>query len=612
MKKIISFMLAAIMLIATIPLGAVSVNATIKHTASESVLWAKNKASSPIDYDGVYGVQCVDLILAYYDYLGVSPVGGNACDYAYNSLPSRWNRIPDHAGFVPSPGDIAVWTYGTDNYGHVAIILEADSYTMTVAEFLGSTHTGRVHTYSYYGWGTFYGVIRPDFVGEHTHDLNGGFAFYEAAHPHYKCYYCSICGAAQRNLAETRTDENCSYCQSSIAAPGKPEFIGLKSLYKDNEEITFTWTDTENTTHNNLYIRLVESEEDTDYTRTYETIHYAENGLTRVLPAGHYRVLIQSTNSNASWIYTDGDWTYIKVQQAECQHDITTEIISAPTCTAGGLERQTCSICGEIWDREIAELGHNYEAVVTAPTCTEQGYTTYTCTRCGDSYVGDVVPATGHNFVDGVCTVCGAADPDYVPVDPNGPKASVAEAVAKAGEDVEISVTLDNTPEIKSMAISDVTFNLETLALLGGEWNVDNSVLSSWDGGTGKGVVTLKSAEDLNGNVVFTLTFHVSDAADEGFYSISLKVSAKDKNNAAINVATVTGGVTVRNYIVGDVNGDETITDEDAIYLLFYTFFPEDYPIEQPCDFNGDGEVTDEDAIYLLFYTFFPEEYPIG
>ncbi len=58
------------------------------------------------------------------------------------------------------------------------------------------------------------------------------------------------------------------------------------------------------------------------------------------------------------------------------------------------------------------EHSHNYEAVVTAPTCTEDGYTTYTCS-CGDSYVADQVPATGHNYVDGSCTNCGAADPDY-------------------------------------------------------------------------------------------------------------------------------------------------------------------------------------------------------
>ncbi len=64
-------------------------------------------------------------------------------------------------------------------------------------------------------------------------------------------------------------------------------------------------------------------------------------------------------------------------------------------------------------------------------------------------------------------------------------------------------------------------------------------------------------------------------------------------------------------YIAGDVDGDEGITDADAIYLLLHTYFPEDYPISQPCDFDGNGKVDDQDAVHLLFYTFFPEFYPI-
>ena len=43
-----------------------------------------------------------------------------------------------------------------------------------------------------------------------------------------------------------------------------------------------------------------------------------------------------------------------------------------------------------------------------------------------------------------------------------------------------------------------------------------------------------------------------------------------------------------------------------------HTFFPEDYPINQVGDFNGDNSVTDADAVYLLMYTFFPEDYPIA
>ena len=63
--------------------------------------------------------------------------------------------------------------------------------------------------------------------------------------------------------------------------------------------------------------------------------------------------------------------------------------------------------------------------------------------------------------------------------------------------------------------------------------------------------------------------------------------------------------------VLGDIDGDDEITDSDAIYLMYYTFFPDDYPINQDCDFDGDGEVTDSDAIYLMYYTFFPDDYPL-
>jgi len=57
-----------------------------------------------------------------------------------------------------------------------------------------------------------------------------------------------------------------------------------------------------------------------------------------------------------------------------------------------------CTVCGEELSRDTypaAALGHDYEGVITAPTETKDGYTTYTCTVCGDSYIDDIVPATG-------------------------------------------------------------------------------------------------------------------------------------------------------------------------------------------------------------------------
>lgn len=64
-------------------------------------------------------------------------------------------------------------------------------------------------------------------------------------------------------------------------------------------------------------------------------------------------------------------------------------------------------------------------------------------------------------------------------------------------------------------------------------------------------------------------------------------------------------------YTPGDIDGVDGITDADAVYLLMHTFFPDDYPVNQNCDFNGDGIVTDADAVYLLMFTFFPEDYPL-
>jgi hypothetical protein len=63
--------------------------------------------------------------------------------------------------------------------------------------------------------------------------------------------------------------------------------------------------------------------------------------------------------------------------------------------------------------------------------------------------------------------------------------------------------------------------------------------------------------------------------------------------------------------IPGDVNGDEMVTKDDAIYLLRHVLFPEKYVLTADGDIDKNGSVTKDDAIYLLRHVLFPEKYPL-
>ncbi len=103
--------------------------------------------------------------------------------------------------------------------------------------------------------------------------------------------------------------------------------------------------------------------------------------------------------------------TYATVDSGECAHTNQEEIeaVDATCTTAGNTAGVKCTDCGEVLEgnETINALGHsNDEGVVTAPTCTEDGYTLYTCTVCDSTKKDHYVDATGHTYVDGVCSVC--------------------------------------------------------------------------------------------------------------------------------------------------------------------------------------------------------------
>jgi hypothetical protein len=96
-------------------------------TQRQALNWIYARHGESVDYDGLYGAQCVDLIKAYYAYLNAGDIFGNGKDYKSNQLPDGWTRakFTDISASL-QPGDILVDTDATAN-GHVAIFIKWDA-----------------------------------------------------------------------------------------------------------------------------------------------------------------------------------------------------------------------------------------------------------------------------------------------------------------------------------------------------------------------------------------------------------------------------------------------------------------------------------------------------
>ena len=126
----------------------------------------------------------------------------------------------------------------------------------------------------------------------------------------------------------------------------------------------------------------------------------------------------------------------------------------APGCHFNGnIEYWYCTECEQVWQDEALTQLTNHKNVILpaiggdvihveakAPTCTEEGNIEHWyCDECEQVWQDEartqltnhknvIVAATGHNFVEGVCTICGEKDPNYVPE--TGDSIFVAIAVA--------------------------------------------------------------------------------------------------------------------------------------------------------------------------------------
>ena len=130
--------------------------------------WVKQNIGKGIDYDGTYGVQCVDLAKHYIkNVLGITPKSiGNAIEY-YNKrktseyLTKNFKWIDNTAEFIPKKGDLCVFTSRSGN-GHISVATGEGttsyfySYDQNFPKAKHEPMTLIKHSYN-----SFLGVLRP-------------------------------------------------------------------------------------------------------------------------------------------------------------------------------------------------------------------------------------------------------------------------------------------------------------------------------------------------------------------------------------------------------------------------------------------------------------------
>ena len=148
-------------------------------------------------------------------------------------------------------------------------------------------------------------------------------------------------------------------------------------------------------------------------------VNYAslDESILSVDASGHVTALHTGTGMVRALLNT-GDYTLIAVE-VTCDHDHTTRTETPATCTEDGSVTVICDDCDEVLSTETLPATGHSTVVKNAKdaTCTEPGYTgDKVCTVCGETgetgETGEVIPAAGHSYKDGKCTVCGAADPN--------------------------------------------------------------------------------------------------------------------------------------------------------------------------------------------------------
>lgn len=128
-----------------------------------------------------------------------------------------------------------------------------------------------------------------------------------------------------------------------------------------------------------------------DYSSRTYTVNNTDNSTTTTITYGDEYVTIKEGDTVYNiyyYVQQDGSQT-----PATCQHEYTSAVTTAATCTGAGVMTYTCSKCQHSYTEAIPAKGHTWQVAQTVDpeqdaegNVTKKGYTLYRCSVCATEY----------------------------------------------------------------------------------------------------------------------------------------------------------------------------------------------------------------------------------
>ena len=186
---------------------------------------------------------------------------------------------------------------------------------------------------------------------------------------------------------------------------------------------------------------------------------------------------------------------------------------------------------------------------------------------------------------------------------------------ARIGGDAEIAICLKNAQAASAYKFDLVLPEGVTVAKDGNgryidalsDRHDDHTRTFNYKGDNVYSFATLSgNSEALTGNdgAIRLVTLHIADEVAEGTYSIKVKNASYSLTDGKLQpVANTTTSITVVNYILGDVNGNNMVDIGDAVSIVNYLVGkPSATFIEKAADTNKNNQVDIGDAVTIVNY----------